>query len=80
MASCRNIWGRFIRCRPDAKLGTALNLFRSTFHRDGSVTVWDVYDQRWRRFRRRLPDEISASLDKLERGRIERHFERHASI
>lgn len=23
--------------------------YRTTYHRDGTVTVWDVYQQQWRR-------------------------------
>ena len=49
--------------------------YRTTFHRDQTVTVWDVYQQQWRR----LPavrlfgeDAIMASLNQQERNRVVR--------
>lgn len=51
--------------------------YRSTLHRDGSVTIWDVYEQCWTR-QTRLSDEQSASLDRAERARIARHLARAA--
>lgn len=53
------------------------NPYRSTFHRDGSVTLWDVYCQTWRRVRS-LSDAVSSSLSCDERDRINAHFARHA--
>lgn len=45
--------------------------YRTTFHRDGTVTLWDVYQQGWRRFRAaEVPDAILASLRPAERERI----------
>jgi hypothetical protein len=47
------------------------NDFSSVFHRDGSVTFWNVYTQTWqRRDFDRIPDEILATLPWNERGRI----------
>jgi hypothetical protein len=41
------------------------------FHRDNSVTVWNVYTQSWQRVRAsRIADEILASLSPRERARI----------
>jgi hypothetical protein len=51
------------------------DLFGTTFHRDGSITVWDVYEQRWRRTSR-PDDEILASLSVKERERVEKHISR----
>lgn len=45
-------------------------------HRDGSVTVWDVYTQSWQRGTS-LSDRVSASLTAGQRARITRHLARH---
>ena len=45
---------------------------RTTYHRDGTVTVWDVYTQTWTRTGR-PDDEVLASLDSDERDRVIRH-------
>lgn len=49
------------------------------FHRDGSVTLWDCYEQRWMRYRTPISNRISATLTDAERVRISRHAERHAA-
>jgi len=46
--------------------------YRTTYHRDGSVTVWDVYSQQWRRTDR-PSDRVLASLSASERARVIRH-------
>ena len=46
--------------------------YESTFHRDGTVTVWDVYSQSWLRTRR-PSDRVLASLDERERNRVIKH-------
>lgn len=46
--------------------------FETTFHRDGSVTVWDVYAQEWRRTRR-PDDEVLATLETDDRAKVMRH-------
>ena len=47
--------------------------YRTTYHRDGTVTLWDVYRQMWRRMKAaNVPDQIMASLSVVERARIER--------
>lgn len=48
------------------------DLFRTTFHRDGTVTIWDVYTQQWVRTAHPL-DELLASLSKPEYERVLRH-------
>lgn len=45
---------------------------RTTYHRDGTVTLWDVLTQSWRRLRR-VPDAVLATLDGQERERVIRH-------
>jgi len=44
----------------------------TTFHKDGTVTVWDVYRQTWRRGSNPC-DELLASLDETTRTKIIQH-------
>lgn len=54
---------------------TKRDIFRTTFHRDGSVTIWNVYTQQW--MRTRAPgDRVLASLEPRERARVIRHTSR----
>ena len=46
--------------------------YRTTYHRDGTVTIWDVYTQSWIRTDR-PSDQILASCMPEERERIIRH-------
>lgn len=49
--------------------------YQTQFHRDGTVTVWDVYSQRW--LRTRNPSvQLLASLGSEERERIIKHCEK----
>jgi hypothetical protein len=48
---------------------------KTTYHRDGSITIWDVYQQRWTRTMM-LSDELWASLSEGERIKISRHTNR----
>lgn len=50
----------------------SLDPTRTRFHRDGHVTVWDVYRQEWSRTPRPR-DEVLASLPPRERERVIRH-------
>lgn len=43
-----------------------------TYHRDRTVTLWDVYTQSWIRTGR-PSDQILASLNASERRRVIRH-------
>jgi hypothetical protein len=43
-----------------------------TFHRDRTVTFWNVYSQRWER-KGTLSDEELASLPEEKRTRVLRH-------
>ena len=46
--------------------------YRTTYHRDGTVTVWDVYQAAW--VRTSTPtDQLLATLDADERERVKRH-------
>ena len=47
--------------------------YRTTYHRDGTVTVWSVYSQGWSRTDR-PSDSVLASLDTSERARVIRHY------
>lgn len=52
-------------------------LYRTRYHRDNTVTVWDVYAQQWTRTRR--PSEgVLASLSDGERARVIRHCQMDA--
>jgi len=47
---------------------------RTTYHRDGTVTVWDVYRQQWWRsdaLKIYQDHQVMASLNSHERARIE---------
>lgn len=46
--------------------------YATTFHRDNTVTVWDVYTQQWLRTSR-PSDRILASLSHSERCRVMLH-------
>jgi len=50
----------------------ATDHYRTTYHRDHSITVWHVYQQCW--IRTDNPsDELLASLSLAERVRVIRH-------
>jgi hypothetical protein len=54
-----------------------MSSYKTTYHRDGTVTVWDVYLQQWRRIAAdQVSDEILASLNETERRRIGKMAER----
>lgn len=45
--------------------------YRSVFHRDNSVTFWDVYQQQWVRYAAvSIPDRLLATLPSNERDRV----------
>jgi hypothetical protein len=44
--------------------------FRTTFHRDGTITFWNVYQQRWQRQRASsMSDQDLASMSQKDRAR-----------
>ena len=48
-----------------------MNTYRTTYHRDGTVTLWDVYQQQWVRLAAdQVSDQILATLSDTERRRI----------
>lgn len=49
------------------------NAYRTTYHRDGSVTIWNVYTQSWLRTSR-PSDRLLSSLMFEERERVTRHI------
>lgn len=51
--------------------------YRSTFHRDGTVSFWNVLEQRWeRRHAAHIPDAVLATLNDAERNAIARQAAR----
>lgn len=49
---------------------------KTTLHRDGSVSHFDIFRQQWVR-EWHLSDEVLASMGEQERERVLRHLERH---
>jgi transcriptional regulator with XRE-family HTH domain len=47
--------------------------YRTRYHRDGTVTVWDVYAQRWIRHACDVEDRVLAAVSAAERARIIAH-------
>lgn len=47
--------------------------YRTTYHRDGTVTIWDCYSQTWLRRARHLGDALLSTLTPDERARVIRH-------
>jgi hypothetical protein len=43
---------------------------RTTTHRDGTVTYWSVYEQRWARHAHSVPDSELAAMSQRERERV----------
>ena len=46
---------------------------KTKFHRHGTVTIWDVYTQSWRRTRD-VSDRVLASLSADEKERVQLHI------
>lgn len=46
--------------------------YATTYHRDQSVTIWDVYQQAWVRLSQ-VPDHVLYTLGDAERERVKRH-------
>ena len=52
---------------------TTKDPYATTLHRDGTVTLWDVYSQSWKRLNVcAISDRTMATLSGRERDRIER--------
>jgi len=51
----------------------------TVFHRDGYITFWAVYEQRWVRTNDPCPREWAA-ITSRERAMWEKHFSKHRGI
>jgi len=55
---------------------TIKNGGKNTYHRDGTVSHWDVYNQQWKRLpAEQISDSVLASMNDNERQRIARNAE-----
>ena len=58
---------------------TTTDPYRTTIHRDGTVTYWSVYQQQWQRASAAaLSDATLASLGARDRARVARALARAA--
>ena len=48
--------------------------FATTYHRDGRVTYWSVYNQQWVRRAEYVPDEELAAMNDTEREKVRKHI------
>lgn len=49
------------------------DLFRTKFHKDGTITFWNVYEQQWNRTKAsRISDQNLASMSSRDRERLAR--------
>ena len=46
--------------------------YGTTYHRDGTITYWDVFRQQWRRGAE-ISDRTLATMSPKDRERIQRH-------
>lgn len=52
-------------------------MFKITYHRDGTISFWNVFEQAWqRRNPARISDEVMASFSYEERNKIDRFVKR----
>jgi hypothetical protein len=50
------------------------NHYKTKFHKDGTITIWNIYRQQWERHRAdQIPDDVLASVGTIERERIYKH-------
>lgn len=49
---------------------------KPTMHRDGTITYWSVYEQRWIKRVVAVPDRELAAMNSDERERTLRHLSR----
>lgn len=47
---------------------------KTTYHRDGTVTYWSIYDQVWVSRASNVPDQELAAMSSAERERVQRHL------
>lgn len=46
---------------------------KSTLHRDGSISLFDIYSQQWQRLFE-VSDKVLATLSEVERSKIQNHL------
>jgi hypothetical protein len=48
-----------------------MSTYKTTFHRDGTVTFWNVYEQQWNRTEAsQISDQNLASMSEADRNRV----------
>lgn len=47
---------------------------KTTYHRDGTITYWSVYQQVWIRHADEISDRELAAMNESERERVIRHL------
>ena len=48
-----------------------MSTYKTKFHRDNTVTFWNVYEQRWNRTpAKRISDQDLASMSESDRKRV----------
>lgn len=47
---------------------------QTTYHRDGTVTYWSVYNQVWVKRAQSVPAKELAAMSSDERERVQRHL------
>lgn len=53
--------------------------YKTTYHRDGTITYWHVHSQAWKRVRSaEMSAENLATMSNEERAKIERHAASYA--
>lgn len=50
----------------------------NTYHQDGTLSYWDVLDQRWKReFAADISNRVLSTMNEWDRRRIEQHAYTH---
>ena len=47
---------------------------KTTYHKDGTVTYWSVFQQQWIRHADSVPDQELAAMSAAERARVLKHL------
>jgi hypothetical protein len=54
-----------------------MNNYKTKFHKDGTITIWNIYLQQWERHQAdQIPNDVLASVGDIERDRIYNHARR----
>lgn len=48
--------------------------YKTTYHRDGTVTYWSVHQQTWKRHAAHVPNKELAAMSADEREKVLRHL------